>query len=86
MDNLSVHRSKKCKSHMEELGFKYVYNASYMPQFNPIEYSFSKFKKGFRAEKLNDIINKRERTTETLIKKALGSITKRDCLNYIQHS
>lgn len=44
MDQLSVHTSNKSKNRMRELGFRWVYNVSYSPQWNPIELTFSKFK------------------------------------------
>jgi transposase len=44
MDQLSAHTSKKSKQAMSQLGFKYIYNIAYSPDYNPIESTFSKFK------------------------------------------
>ena len=44
MDNLSAHTSNKSKDAMRELGFRYIYNVAYSPDFNPIEFVFSKVK------------------------------------------
>ena len=44
MDNLSAHTSKKSKEAMKQLGFRYIYNVSYSPDYNPIESVFSKVK------------------------------------------
>ena len=34
---------------MRELGFRYIYNAAYSPEYNPIELVFSKVKQKFKA-------------------------------------
>ena len=44
MDNLSAHTSNKSKDAMKELDFRYIYNVAYSPDFNPIEFVFSKIK------------------------------------------
>ena len=49
MDNLSAHTSKKSKEALTRLGFRYIYNVSYSPDYNPIEYCFSKIKATFLA-------------------------------------
>ena len=49
MDNLSAHRSEKSKVEMARLGFRTIFNVPYSPEFNPIEFAFSKIKSKFRA-------------------------------------
>ena len=44
MDNLSAHTSQKSKDAMKALGFKFIYNMAYQPDYNPIEFVFSKIK------------------------------------------
>ena len=44
MDNLSTHISEKSKVEMAKLGFRHIYNVPYSPDFNPIEFVFSKVK------------------------------------------
>ena len=59
MDNLNVHTCDKSTGKMKELGMKYVFNVSYSPEFNPIEFVFSKLKNKFkklRARKLIGLI------------------------------
>ena len=59
MDQLSAHTSDRAKKHMKDLGFRYVYNVSYSPSWNPIELVFSKVKSSFkalRAKKLAGVI------------------------------
>ena len=52
MDRLMVHRSKKVKSKMVELKIPRILNASYSPNFNPIETIFSVFKSGIKKKRL----------------------------------
>ena len=44
MDNLSAHRSEKSKAEMARLGFRCIFNVPYSPEYNPIEFVFSKVK------------------------------------------
>ena len=44
MDNLAVYRSEKSKAEMTRLGFKVIWNVPYEPEYNPIEFVFSKVK------------------------------------------
>ena len=55
MDNLSAHTSKKTKAEMSRLGFRWIYNISYSPQYNPIELTFSKIKAKFKALRLKKL-------------------------------
>ena len=36
MDNLGVHTSDDSKAEMRKLGFRYIYNVPYSPEYNPI--------------------------------------------------
>ena len=49
MDNLNVHTSDDAKEAMRELGFRWIYNVPYSPEYNPIELTFSQLKHNFRA-------------------------------------
>ena len=49
MDNLPAHTAEESKQKMRELGFRFIYNVPYSPQYNPIEFTFSKVKHTFRA-------------------------------------
>ena len=49
MDNLSAHTSDRAKAAMREHGFRMIYNVPYSPEYNPIEFVFSQFKKNFRS-------------------------------------
>ena len=59
MDNLSAHKSDKSKQEMTRLGFRHIFNVPYSPEYNPIEFVFSKVKQKFRslrAKKIAGII------------------------------
>ena len=49
MDNLSVHTSNKSKDTMRQLGYRWIFNVPYAPDYNPIEFTFSKVKQKFRC-------------------------------------
>jgi len=49
MDNLAVHKSEKSKEEMTKLGFRFIWNVPYSPEYNPIEFVFSKVKQKFRT-------------------------------------
>ena len=44
MDNLPAHKSKRVTDEMRRLGFRWIWNVPYSPQYNPIELVFSKVK------------------------------------------
>ena len=85
MDNLRVHSSEKSKKFMQELGIRYIFNLTYAPDYNPIELVFSKIKQKFktlRAQKLSGLIQDGH---ESLIRKAIRNIRKKDIRNCIDH-
>ena len=56
MDNLSVHRSKKVREEMEKLDMIPIYNASYSPDYNPIEGVIGLAKNHIKRERLRAIV------------------------------
>ena len=44
MYNLSAHRSDKSRAEMARLGFRCIFNVPYSPEWNPIDFAFSKVK------------------------------------------
>ena len=59
---------------MRKLGFRFIYNISYQPDFNPIELYFAQLKRSFsslRAMKLAGVL---QDSQEGLIIKAVKSI------------
>ena len=58
MDNASIHKAKDVKPHYEELKITTVFNVGYSPEFNAIEAVFSKVKRLFNHQRLNNLVNK----------------------------
>ena len=85
MDQLSSHTSERSKKYMKDLGFRYVYNVGYSPQYNPIELVFSKVKHSFkalRAKKLAGVIQNNHRSC---VEMAVKSVRKKDIINCVDH-
>ena len=83
-DQLYVHTCPRVLAKMEELGFKYVKNAAYSPQYNQIELVFSKVKRYYRQARINGIINDNQTQIRTQIRRAFSEVTLQDCRNCIQ--
>ena len=71
MDNLSAHTSERAKNYMRELGFRYIYNVPYSPQWNPIELTFSKVKQRFKALRAQKLAGQRQDDHRALVEKAV---------------
>ena len=85
MDNLPVHRCDDSKKVMRELGFRWVFNVAYSPQWNPIELTFSKFKHNFKAMRAQKLVGLRQEAHEALVEKAWKTVRKQDVVNSIRH-
>ena len=66
-DNLNVHLSLKAKEVYKELDIIPMWAPVYSPEYNPIEYCFSKLKGAVKKMRLNDMINQRKRTYNELV-------------------
>ena len=64
MDNLNVHKTPAVKEVMADLNFTYCMSPFYSPDYNPIEFYFSMLKRLVKRERLQDIVNDRERDFE----------------------
>ena len=85
MDNLTTHTSQKSKDAMRTLGIKWIYNMAYQPDYNPIEFVFSKMKQKFkclRAQRMAGIISDGH---EAIIHRAVKSVRKSDIVNCIDY-
>ena len=85
MDNLQVHKSEKSIKEMKRLGFKHIFNVSYSPEYNPIEFTFSKIKASFKALRAQKLTGLRQESHEQLIRKAVQTIRKQDVVNCVNH-
>ena len=85
MDNLSAHRSEKSLAEATRLGFRCIFNVPYSPEYNPIEFVFSKVKQKFRtlwARKLAGVIQDGH---EAMVRQAVESVRKKDVVNCVNH-
>ena len=71
---------------MKFLGFEVVYNASYSPEYNPIETIFSIVKRKIKNERLRQFMKKEEEDLRTMTAKEFDKIKKETCVNLIRHS
>ena len=80
LDNLSSHKVSGIREAIEAVGASLIYLPAYSPDLNPIELTFSKFKRLLR--------DAAERTVEDLwntIGRMLQRFTQDECKNYIRH-
>ena len=85
MDNLSVHRSEKALRYARELGFKYIFNLAYSPEYNPIELTFSQLKHKYRSLRAQKLVGLRQEPAEGLVNIAWQSLKKKNIVSCIEH-
>ena len=86
MDNLSVHKSKKSKAKMEELGIQWVFNLPYQCELNPIELVFSKIKQKFKTQRAESLVRGMRPNLHLLITRSVKSLIKKEIQNCIEHA
>ena len=86
MDNLAVHRSKKSKAMMEELGIRWLFNLPYQCQLNPIELVFSKVKQRFKTQRAESLVRGKRPNIHTLIMRSVKCLVKEEIMNCIEHA
>ena len=72
MDRLAVHRADDAKNAMREHGFRWIYNLSYSPEYNPIELVFSQLKKNFKALRAKKFAGLLQDSHEALVTRAVS--------------
>ena len=85
MDNLSAHRSEKSRAEMTRLEFRCIFNVPYCPEYNPIEFVFSKVKQKFRTLRARKLAGTIQDSHRSMVKQALESVTKKDVVNCVNH-
>ena len=80
-DNAKIHKSKFFWEHISTRA-KFVFNAVYSPELNPIELCWSKWKR--EVKRGGSISNPDELMFR--IHRAASTITKENCLNWFQNS
>ena len=86
MDRLAVHKSKEITPLWTKLNIKPVFNVSYSPEFNGIEAVFSKVKRHFNSQRLNNLVNKIGFNADKEIEAAFGLITVDHCAACVRKS
>ena len=79
MDRLSVHTCNKSKEKMAFLKIEAIFNASYSPEFNPIETVFSLVKRNIKTERLKLIVRNEEEDINAMTDKEFKRIKKENC-------
>ena len=85
MDNLSAHKSDKSKEEGAKLGFRFIFNVPYSPEYNPIEFVFSKVKQKFRTLRARKLAGVIQDSHEALVRQAVECLRKKDIVNSINH-
>jgi len=62
------------------------WNVSYSPEFNPIEAVFSKVKREFNSQRLNNLVNKKGFNIDKAIEAAFRMITADHCASCVRKS
>lgn len=86
MDRLSVHTCRRTKDKLRHLGIEPILNASYSPEFNPIESVFAIVKNQIKKERLRKFFQKKEEDLEEMTRTEFKKITVEKCQNFIKHS
>ena len=86
VDNLWVHKSAKVRELMAKLDIRPIYNVAYSPEFNPIEAVFSKVKRAFGSQRLQNLVTKVGFHMEKEIEAAFKAITPAHCANCARKS
>ena len=76
MDNLSAHKGDKSKVEMAKHGFRCIFNVPYSPEYNPIEFVFSKVKQKFRCLRAQMMTGVLQSSFEAIIDRAIRSLKK----------
>ena len=83
MDRLNVHRSPVVQAKMDAHGIKCIFNASYSPDYNPIEGVFAVTKNYVKRERLKAIIHRKRVQLEALILSSFKQVDKQSIQNLI---
>ena len=76
LDNLSTHRSTKSINEMQALGFRHIFNLPYSPQYNAIEFTFSKISSAFQSLRARLLTGNLQMNHYALVHKAVKSVRK----------
>ena len=83
LDNLSAHKSDKSKEEVARLGFRLIFNVPYSPEYNPIEFDFSKVKQKFRTLRARKMAGVIQDGHHAMVRQAVESVRKQDIVNCV---
>ena len=86
MDNLSIHKKPEVTEWWPKLNMEPIWNVSYSPEFNPIEAVFSKVKREFNCQRLNNLVNKTGFNIDKEITAAFKKIKADHCASCVRKS
>ena len=70
---------------MKRLGFRFIYNVSYSPDWNPIELVFAKVKQRFRRLRAQKLVGELQIEHEAMVTRAVKAIRKKDIVSCVDH-
>ena len=70
---------------MRQIGFRYIYNVPYSPDYNVIEFVFSMVKRNFKALRARKLIGLTQSGHETMIEEAVRMVKKKDIVKCVNH-
>ena len=85
LDNLSAHKSDKTKEEAARLDFRMIFNVPYSPEYNPIEFVFSKIKQRFRVLRARKMAGVIQDGHEAMVRQAVENVRKQDIVNCVNH-
>ena len=71
---------------MKRLGFRFIFNVPYSPQYNPIELVFSQFKAKFKALRARKLMGLTNESHQDLVKRAVNGLKKKHIVKCIEHT
>jgi len=86
MDNAGIHKKSCVKEWWSKLNMEMIWNIGYSPEFQPIEAVFSKVKREFNSQRLNNLVNKIGFNADKAIKAAFKTIAADHCAACVRKS
>ncbi len=71
LDNLRVHHSKIVQKMFADLKIECIFNVPYTPENNPIEYFFSTLKCRYKKMRLEQMIQRKQKSSRKIIEECL---------------
>jgi hypothetical protein len=76
LDNASYHRSHLTIATMKRLGFKYVFNAPWHPEYQAAELGINTIKTAFKKLRLQAIVDNKKISMQTLVRRTVWNTDK----------